>query len=210
MQKIISAILTADPEELKKQLLALKDKSNWVHIDIIDGVFAPNISVNLFELGEASHYFNLEIHLLVQDPEKYFDDCDAIGAKRVIIHQEATQNLQKVLERAGSHKFNTAVALNPQTQLAVLWPLKEKIQSLLIMSVNPGFQGQEFVASSIEKVREARTLFPEMLIGIDGGISKENIKEVFNAGISYAVVGSNIVKAEHPAEALRELEEMIE
>ncbi len=209
MQKIIPAILTADSEELRKQFSILRGNTNWLHIDIADGTFVKNQSISIFELQEAYKYFNLEIHLMVKNPERYFEDCDSMGAKRVIFHYEAVSNITETQEKSAHYQFHTGIALNPETKLEVLNSVKERISSLLLMSVHPGFQGQEFIVSSLEKAREARKMFPEMLIGIDGGIAKENIKEVFSAGASYAIVGSKIVKAENPVEALRELEEMI-
>lgn len=201
MQKIVPAILTADPAQLKEQLGVLKGHSNWVHIDIMDGKFVPNTSISLFELGEAAQLFNLEIHLMVADPERYFEDCAAISAKRVICHWEAKPNL------SGDHPFQKGIALNPETEI----PLFEiEPSSILLMSVHPGFQGQEFVPSVLEKVKQVREKFPEMLVGMDGALGEKNIKQAFEAGINYAVVGSKIVKAENPAQVLKSLEEMVE
>jgi len=200
MQKVIPAILAIDPADLQKKLQMLKGHTNWIHIDIMDGKFVPNTSVNLFELGEAAQHFNLEIHLMVQEPEKYFEDCAAIHAKRVICHWEANPNL------AGEHPFQKGIALNPETEVP---SFETKPNSILLMSVHPGFQGQEFVSSALEKAKHIREKFPEMLMGMDGALGKENIKQAFEAGINYAVVGSNIVKAENPAQALKNLEEMI-
>ncbi|MCH8986829.1 ribulose-phosphate 3-epimerase [Patescibacteria group bacterium] len=200
MQKVIPAILATDPADLQEKLQILKGNTNWVHIDIMDGKFVPNTSVNLFELGEAAQRFNLEIHLMVQEPEKYFEDCAAISAKRVICHWEVKPNL------LGEHPFQKGIALNPETELPAF---EAEPSSILLMSVHPGFQGQEFVSSVLEKAKQVREKFPEMLVGMDGALGEKNIKQAFDAGINYAVVGSNIVKAESPAEALKNLEEMI-
>lgn len=201
MQKVIPAILTADTADLQEKLQMLKDHTKWVHVDIMDGKFVPNTSINLSQLGEAAQQFNLEIHLMVQEPEKYFEDCAAIHAKRVICHWEANKpNL------SGDHPFQKGIALNPETEI----PLFEtESNSVLLMSVHPGFQGQEFVPSALEKAKQIREKFPGMLVGMDGALGKENIKQAFEAGINYAVVGSNIVKAENPAQALKNLEDMI-
>ena len=99
MQKVIPAILTADSVELRDGLRVLREQTKWVHIDIMDGKFVPNTSINLFELGEANLFFNLEMHLMVENPEKYFEDCKEIGAKRVIFHAEATEDIARVLEK---------------------------------------------------------------------------------------------------------------
>jgi len=199
MQKVVPAILTADPSVLKEQLGILKGHSNWVHIDIMDGKFVPNISISLFELGEAAQFFNLEIHLMVADPKKYFEDCAAVSAKRVIYHWEATHDI------SGDYPFQKGIAFNPDTAIP---SLEQKPDSILVMSVHPGFQGQEFVSLALEKAKEAKSRFPEVLVGMDGAIGEENIKGAFGAGIDYVMIGSRIWKAEKPVEALKHFEEI--
>ena len=209
MQRVVPAILTANPKELRNDLTVLRGQTSWVHIDIMDGKFVPNTSLSLSELGEASEFFNLEIHLMVQDPEKYFKDCQVIGAKRVIFHLEATDNPEKVLQEMGAYPFYKSMALNSETSVSKLAPYIDKINSVLLLSVIPGFQAQEFISSVLEKIPEVRLLSSEVLIGLDGGINKTNIKEIFEAGADYVGVGSAIMKAENPTEALRELEDMV-
>ena len=209
MQRVVPAILTANPKELSNDLTVLRGQTSWVHIDIMDGKFVPNTSLSLSELGEASEFFNLEIHLMVQDPEKYFKDWQGIGAKRVIFHWEATDNPEKVLQEMGAYPFYKSMALNSETSVSKLAPYIDKINSVLLLSVIPGFQAQEFISSVLEKTPEVRVLSSEVLIGLDGGINKTNIKEIFEAGADYVGVGSAIMKAENPTEALRELEDMV-
>ena len=208
-QRIIPAILTGDPAELKEKLTLLKDHANWVQIDIMDGKFVPNTSVSLFELGEAYKYFNLEFHLMVEEPEKYFKDCDEMGAKRVIFHCEATGDLKGVIEKSRQYQFHIGAALNPATPVSKLAPYIEKLDAVLLMSVNPGFQAQEFIPDVLKKIVEIRRLKPDILIGLDGGINAGNIKEVFEAGADYASVGSAIMKSSDPVVALRHLEEIL-
>lgn len=209
MQKVVPAILTGDPAELKEKLTLLKDHTNWIQIDIMDGKFVPNASVSLFELGEAYKYFNLEFHLMVEEPEKYFKDCDEVGAKRVIFHYEAASNIQEVLEKAKGHQFHIGVALNPATPAERITPHVQDIDSLLLLSVNPGFQGQEFIPSVLEKARKIKKISPELLVGVDGGIGAGNLPAVFEAGADYAAVGSGIWQAEDPIAALKHLEEVV-
>ena len=209
MQKIVPAILTSDPAELREGLMVLKEQTNWIQIDMMDGKFVQNASVNLFELGEAYEFFNLEIHLLVENPEKYFEDCKAVGAKRVIFHLEATKDPEMVLREMEKYPFQRIIAINPDTSVSKLAPYLDKLDAVLLMSVNPGFQAQEFISSVLEKIPEIRKLSADISIGLDGGINTLNIKEVFDAGIDYVDVGSAIMKAENPVEALRKLEEMV-
>jgi ribulose-phosphate 3-epimerase len=209
MQKIVPAILTADPAELLEGLKVLKGHTKWVQIDIMDGKFVDNTSVNLFELGEAAEYFSLEIHLMVEKPAQYFEDCKAIGAKRVIFHLEAAEDLGKVLQEMEKYPFQRAIAINPPTPVQKLAPYIEKLDSVLVMSVNPGFQQQEFIADVLPKVAEIRKLKEDIVIGLDGGINETNIKQAFEAGADYVGVGSAIMKAPDPAAALKSLGEMI-
>lgn len=209
MQKIIPAILASDPADLKEKLGMLKGHTNWLHIDIMDGKFVQNVSVNLFELGEAYQFFNLEIHLMVQDPLYYFEDCDAVGAKRVIFHWDAAKDVENVLEESKKHHFHAGIALNPQIGPEVVGSVKTIVDSFLIMSVIPGAQGQEFIPQVLEKIPTVRKLFPRLLIGVDGGVNEGNISRVFAKGADYVAVGSGIFNTSNPLEALRKLEAMV-
>src|SRR3989344_9690403 len=126
MQKVVPAILTADPVELIEGLRVLKGEASWVQIDIMDGKFVPNTSVNLFELGEAAQFFNLEIHLMVEHPEKYLEDCSGIGAKRVIFHAEAVDSPEVVLQKMEEYGFQKEIAVNPPTPALKLASYIEK------------------------------------------------------------------------------------
>ncbi|MBI1971601.1 MAG: ribulose-phosphate 3-epimerase [Candidatus Wildermuthbacteria bacterium] len=210
MQKIIPAILTSDPADLRTKLTLFKGQSNWLHIDIMDNKFVPNVSVNLFELGEASQHFNLEIHLMAQNPISYFEDCKEIGAKRVVFHYEAESDVEKVKKEAEKHEFQLGLALNPSTGVQPLAVFRNILDSVLLMGVEPGAQGHEFVPSTLLKAQETRKLCPDLLLGADGGIGEENIKAMFSAGVDYAVVGSKIMNTQDPVAAFRKLEEMVQ
>jgi len=209
MQKVIPAILTADSADLEKKLAMLKNHANWVQIDIMDGKFVSNTSVNLFELGEASQFFNLEIHLMVLNPEKYFEDCAAIGAKRVIFHLEGTTNPTMVVREMMKYPFQRGIAINPPTLAREFNPHLSLIDSALVLSVNPGFQGQEFLPLALKKINEIKLVSHETLVGVDGGINESNIREAFQAGADYVAVGSGIWQAEDPIAALKHLEEVV-
>lgn len=209
MQKVVPAILTADPAELAEGLKTLKEQTKWVQIDIMDGKFVENTSINLFELGEASEYFSLEIHLMVENPAQYFEDCKSIGAKRVIFHVEAVEDARKVLEVMEKYPFQRAIAINPPTPVSKIAPFIQMLDAVLIMSVNPGFQQQEFIANVLPKIAEIRKLKEDIVIGLDGGINESNIKQAFEAGVDYVGVGSAIMKSDDPASALSNLKEMI-
>src|SRR3989344_5296791 len=206
MQKVIPAILTDDPKELKEKLELFKGKSQWMHVDIMDGKFVPNTSASLFALEDAHEFFNLEIHLMVRNPETYLEDCKEVGAKRVVFHAEAVEDIPAFLEQAQKFEFQTAVALNPETAVS---PFPEALRNVLVMAIHPGFQGQEFLPLVLQKITDTKKLSPQLFVGVDGGVKKENIQSIFQAGADYAVVGSGIMQAEDPVAAFKELEEMV-
>jgi ribulose-phosphate 3-epimerase len=209
MQKVIPAILTDNVFELQSQLEAVKNVTKWVHIDIMDGMFVPNASVNLAELAEASQYFNLSIHLMVQNPESYFEDCNAVGAKRVYFHLEGTQNPEHTLSVMAKYSFQKGIAVRPETEVLSVTPFLSAIDAVLLLSVVPGEQGHEFIPSVLDKILSIKSKASSRLVGMDGGIGKENIKEVFQKGVDYVAAGSSIWKSEDPLETLSELEEMV-
>ena len=206
MQKVIPAILTSDSKELKEKLELFKGESQWMHIDVMDGKFVPNTSASLFALEDASEFFNLEIHLMVQNPAAYLEDCREIGAKRVVFHAETVENISAFLEKAQQFEFQTAVALNPETAIS---PFPEVLRNVLLMAIHPGFQGQKFLPLVLQKIADTKKLSPQLIVGVDGGVKKENIQSVFQAGADYAVVGSGVMEAEDPVVAFKALEEMV-
>ena len=209
MQKVVPAILTADPDELKTQLDTLRNNTRWVQIDVMDGKFVPNVSVNISQLQEAYQFFNLSIHLMVQNPENYLEDCNAAGAKRVYFHLEGTENVEQVLSLMEKYPFRRGIALNPETDVEKLASVAKNIDAVLLLSVVPGAQGHEFILPVTEKVQQARALNENLVVAMDGGIEKNNIEQVFQAGVDYVAVGSGIWKTEDPISSLRELQEMV-
>ncbi len=210
MQNIIPAILTADPADLRQKLELFRGHSNWMHIDIMDGTLVSGKTVNLFELGEVSKFFNLEIHLMVQDPFKYFEDCAGLGAKRVIFHVEAVREQEHMLSALDSCNFQKGIAFNKTTSLELVPAYAQKISSILFMGVEPGAQGRSFDNVVLPKIQKAKEMYPDFLLGVDGGIGKENIQSVFTTGADYAVVGSEIMNAEDPLSVFKSLEEVVQ
>ena len=206
MQKVVPAILTAESSELSRQLSLLREQVRWVHIDIMDGKFVPNTSISISELGEVGQSFNLELHLMVQDPEKYFEDCKEVRAKRVYFHWEATQDPVKTLSFMEQYPFQKGVALNPKTKGS---DLQGNMDAVLLMAIEPGEQGRKFIPSVLRKIVDVRGRTSNILIGVDGGIGKSNVEQVFQAGVDYVAVGSSIWQTEDPIASLRELEEMV-
>ena len=208
-QKIIPAILTSDPEDLRAKLQLFNGESEWMHIDIMDGKFVPNVSVSVRDLKEVGGDFRLEIHLMVQNPQAFIEDCKAVGAGRIIIHQEATGDIEKALREMKAYGLEAGIALNPATPVDAITRYANDVSSVLVMAINPGFQGQEFMPSVPEKIQAMKKAFPHLQIGVDGGVGEANISKIFQAGAEYAVVGSKIFATEDPKESFRNLKEMV-
>ncbi len=210
MQKVVPAILTSDPADLRQKLELFQGHTNWLHIDIMDGTLVPGRTVNLFELGEASQFFNLEIHLMVEDAFKYFEDCAGLGVKRVVFHQEAVKEQEPMLSELDSYEFQKGIALNKTTSPEFVSSYGKKVSSILLMGIEPGAQGRPFDPAVLAKVRSVKEIYPDLLCGVDGGIGKENIQSVFASGVDYVAVGSDIMRAKNPLEVFKSLEEMVQ
>ncbi|MDP2640928.1 MAG: ribulose-phosphate 3-epimerase [Candidatus Yanofskybacteria bacterium] len=208
MQKVIPAILTADPAYLKERLDLFRGESEWLHIDIIDGVFVPNFSVPVLALDGAAAHFHLEMHLMVADPVAYLKDCEAIGAKRVVFHIEAIDHPQEVLKKAKQYSFQVGLALSPGTDPGQAAGFADSIDWGLVLGVVPGFQGQKIIPSRLRSISELKATVP--VVSFDGGITEENIREVFAAGADYVLVGSAIMRAEDPVAAFHKLSAIAE
>lgn len=194
MTEIIPAILTNDIKDLENKLKEVRGLAEWAQIDIADGQFVNNNSVKLKELENADSLkdFFIEAHLMVFNPENYFSDCQSLEFKRVVFHAEAVDDINKTIEEAKKYGFKVGLAINPETTVVKIHPYLGKIDCVLVMSVFPGFQGQKFIADVLKKVKELKTFAPNLLVGIDGGINVENIKQAADSGADYLVVGSGL------------------
>ena len=211
MQKVIPAILASEPEDLFRKLEILKGISEWVQIDIMDGKLVPNTSCAVLALNDVPAPFSYEIHLMVENPEDYFEDCKSVGAKRVIFHIEGTKDAKATLEQMERYDFEKGIALNPETPASAISPFTKNIDTILFLTVHPGFQGQEFIPQVLEKVRAAKTLAPLLLTGVDGGVNEPaELRQVFKAGADYVVVGSGLWQRTDPKAALLEMQAMIQ
>ena len=209
MKKIIPAILTNDVEDLKNKLEQLAGLVDWVQIDFMDNIFVPNQSIGVAELKQVSHAFNLEAHLMVEQPEKYFHDCLEAGFKRVIFHVECCPDLDFIFKEAASYDFEIGMALNPETPLEHVLPYLNKVKMVLFLTVHPGFQGQEFIVEVLDKVKSLKESHPEILLAIDGGLTLENIQLAASSGADYLCVGSGVFKKGEVKENLKQLNEAI-
>ncbi len=207
--KIVPAILAKTKGELKQKLSLLNGLLVCVQIDIMDGKFVPNTSATLKDLASLNFDFEYEAHLMVKNPEKYFEDCEKAEVTRAVFHHEATDDPGAVLNVMSRYSFNKGMAINPDTPVKAIEPFLEKVDSVLIMSVYPGFSGQDFVSETLEKVKELKSLAPHKKIGIDGGINGSSIKKAQDAGVDYFVIGSGLFASKNIRQALIELQKLI-
>jgi len=213
--RIAPSILSADFGKLADEIAMCEaGGADWIHIDVMDGCFVPNLTFGrkVIETVRRLTKLPLDVHLMVVQPEKYFDDFATAGANGLTIHAEASPHLQRQLVRIRELGCRPGVALNPSTPLSAVSEVVPDLGLLLIMTVNPGFGGQEFIPYVVDKVRRARLLLDECqseaVIEADGGINRETIAEGWRAGADTFVAGNAIFSAANPrAEigALREL-----
>ncbi|MBP6066116.1 ribulose-phosphate 3-epimerase [Bacteroides sp.] len=213
MKAMISpSILSADFAHLAKDIdMINRSEAAWVHIDIMDGVFVPNISFGfpvlkyVAELSEKP----LDVHLMIVQPEKFIPEVKALGAHVMNVHYEACPHIHRVLQQIREAGMQPAVTINPGTPVALLQDIIREVYLVLIMSVNPGFGGQKFIEHSIEKVRELRELIDRTgsnaLIEVDGGVNLETGARLIAAGADVLVAGNAIFAADEPEEMIKML-----
>lgn len=211
--RIAPSILSADFGRLAEDIAMLEaGGADVIHLDVMDGHFVPNITFGemVIRTARKSTSLPLDVHLMVEEPEAFFDSFAAAGATGMTIHVEAAPHLQRQLARIRELGCLAGAALNPATSLTTVREALSELDLLLIMTVNPGFGGQEFIPSMIDKIARARMMLDELRSGaaleVDGGIARETIREVWRAGADTFVAGNAIFTASDPRseiEALR-------
>lgn len=197
MKEIIIApsLLAADFSKLREEVEAIeKTKAKWLHLDIMDGNFVPNISFGADIIKSIKPYTNLyfDAHLMVEKPEWYIETVAKSGVDNITIHIESTKHLHRALQLIKSQGIKAGVAINPGTDIEVLDNVIDMIDLILVMTVNPGFGGQKFIESTLKKIRRIRDKYPNIDIQVDGGINSDTAKLVREAGANILVAGSYV------------------
>lgn len=200
MYKLAPSILSADMGNLEKEIETIvKAGTHYIHIDVMDGMFVPNISFG-FPILKAVRKMTdrvLDVHLMIADPDRYIDDFCKAGADIICVHAEACTHLHRTVQHIKQLGVKAAVALNPATPLSVLDYVLDDLDMVLIMSVNPGFGGQKFIPSSLRKIKELRTIMEQrglnhIELEVDGGVTMNNVEEIRDAGANVFVAGSAV------------------
>lgn len=216
MEKLIApSILAADFANLQRDVEMINQSAaDWFHIDIMDGVFVPNISFGMPVLKAIDQHAAkvLDVHLMIVDPDRYIDTFAALGADILSVHYEACTHLHRTLQAIKKANMRTGVALNPHTNVSLLEDLINEIDLVLLMSVNPGFGGQVFIENTYKKIRQLKEIILDnnasTQIEIDGGVTDENAKQLVEAGADILVAGSFVFKSPNPAETIKNLKRL--
>ena len=212
---IAPSVLSADFANLQRDVEMINSsEADWFHVDIMDGVFVPNISFG-FPVMEAIKKYAakpLDVHLMIADPDAYVDRFAAAGADSITVHYEACTHLHKTIQSIRKAGVKAAVALNPHTPVELLTDILSDLDMVLIMSVNPGFGGQAFIPNTLLKIRRLREMAllvnPGLLIEVDGGVSLQNTAALLNAGADALVAGNAIFAAPSPMEMISAMKQV--
>ena len=208
--RIIPAILEKNLEEVKNNLDLIKDLASLVQIDIMDGQFVAGKSVDLADLKALEIKTPLEIHLMVNNPEDYFETCQSLGVRRVFWHYSAVKDREtEVFNKAGFFSFQKGLAINPEVELDSLNGSLEKYDAALVMGVRPGSQGQAFLPETASRVKLLKSNFPKLTLGVDGGVSQLNIVDLKAAGAEDFMIGSALFKTTNLKEEFNILTKLI-
>lgn len=209
---IAPSVLAADFANLQRDVEMINNSAaDWFHIDIMDGVFVPNISFGMPVLAAINKHAKktIDVHLMIVDPDRYIETFKNLGADILTVHYEACTHLHRSLQAIKAAGMKAGVAINPHTNVALLEDVINDIDLVCIMSVNPGFGGQSFIENTYKKIRQVKEMIlknhSKALIEVDGGVSNKNARQLIEAGADALVAGSFVFNSENPIETIEKL-----
>ena len=205
LTRVVPALLTDDPQALVTMVRQAEGFTDYVQFDMMDGQFVPSKSITTEHLAGLRIKLKWEAHIMVLRPESYLEGLKQAGARKVVFHYEATPSPGEVISQARSLGIGVGLAVNPETPVAAVLPLASEVDSILFLTVNPGFYGSKFLPEVLDKVRQFRDARPDIETGVDGGIKEGNIIDIARTGLDVIYVGSAIFLQPEPAESFRRL-----
>jgi ribulose-phosphate 3-epimerase len=212
---IAPSILAADFANLQRDIEMINSsEADWFHIDIMDGVFVPNISFGMPVLEAITKHAKktIDVHLMIVDPDRYIKTFAALGSNILTVHYEASTHLHRTLQAIKAEGMKAGVALNPHTNVSLLEDVIKDIDLVCLMSVNPGFGGQSFIENTYAKVEKLKDLIIKKnattLIEVDGGVTDKNAKQLVQSGADVLVAGNFVFRAENPTETIADLKKL--
>ncbi|SEA48725.1 ribulose-phosphate 3-epimerase [Bizionia paragorgiae] len=213
---IAPSVLAADFGNLQRDIEMINSSdADWFHIDIMDGVFVPNISYGMPVLKAITKHATktIDVHLMIVDPDRYIKSFADLGSDILTVHYEACTHLHRTIQAIKDAGMKAGVALNPHTNINVLEDTINAIDLVLVMSVNPGFGGQSFIENTFNKVKDLKKLIErknaKTLIEVDGGVTNKNAKQLVDAGADALVAGSYVFKSDNPTSTIKDLKDLV-
>ena len=213
---IAPSILSADFGNLQRDIEMInQSEADWFHVDVMDGVFVPNISFGFPVMAAVKKHATkpLDVHLMIVEPDKFIPEFAKAGADRITVHYEACTHLHRTIQLIKASGCKAGVALNPHTPVTLLQDVIEDLDLVLIMSVNPGFGGQAFIHNTYKKIQDLKRLSQgvneDLIIQVDGGVSLLNIAKLVSAGANAFVAGSAIFATDNPSQTIIEMKNLV-
>ena len=210
---VAPSILAADFNNLKKDIeLVNNSEADWFHLDVMDGLFVPNISFGMPLIRHIKKIAKkpLDVHLMIENPSNYIKKFKECGADILTVHYEACKHLHRTIEEIKKQKMQVGVAINPHTPVSLLNDILNEVDLVCVMSVNPGFGGQSFIKNTHKKIKDLSKFKKEkkFLIEVDGGVNIENSKSIIESGADVLVAGSAVFKSEDPLETIKKIKQL--